>query len=73
MRTVAECQEILRVANKDFLNTFQKLMDESEVIETEKTTFRYYCEAVMVLRHFQRPGAVEGMSVSASILQLEGD
>ncbi|KAJ4921930.1 hypothetical protein JOQ06_022194 [Pogonophryne albipinna] len=25
--------------------------------------YRYYCEALMMLRHFQRPGAVEGMTV----------
>ncbi|KAI4800245.1 hypothetical protein KUCAC02_013374 [Chaenocephalus aceratus] len=33
------------------------------VSPTEKTWYRYYCEAVMMLRHFQRPGAVEGMTV----------
>ena len=70
MRTVAECQEILRVAKKDFLNTFQKFMDDSDVPDTDQTTYRYYCEAVMVFRHFQRPGAVEGMTVSASILTV---
>ena len=68
MRSVADCQGILNVAKEDFLNIFKKLMDESHVSDSEKTTFRYYCEAVMVFRHFQLPGAVEGMTVSASSL-----
>lgn len=68
MRSVADCQDILKVAKADFLNIFKKLMDESDVSEGEKTSFRYYCEAVMVLRHFQLPGVVGGMTVSASIV-----
>ncbi|XP_062305981.1 uncharacterized protein LOC134010129 [Osmerus eperlanus] len=64
MRSVADCQDILKVAKADFLKIFKKLMDESDVSEVEKTSFRYYCEAVMVLRHFQLPGAVEGMTVT---------
>ena len=66
MRSVADCQEILNVAKEDFLNIFKKLMDESHVEDSEKTSFRYYCEAVMVVGHFLLPGAVEGMTVSAS-------
>jgi len=30
----------------------------------EKTMFCYYCEAILILGHFQRPGAVEGVTVS---------
>ncbi|XP_067091775.1 uncharacterized protein [Osmerus mordax] len=63
MRSVADCQEILNVAKEDFLNILRRLMDESHVFDSEKTSFRYYCEAVMVFRHFQLPGAVEGMTV----------
>ena len=68
MRSVADCQEILNVAKDDFLCIFTKLMDESHVDVIENTLFRYYCEAVMVFRHFQFPGAVEGMTVRASSL-----
>ena len=60
----------MRVAKVDFLNIFQKFTDEHDVTDSEKTTYRYYCEAVMVLRHFQRPGAVEGLTVSVSILTV---
>lgn len=67
-RSVRDCQEILRVAKPDFLNLFGKLITDDLVSDSEKTMYRYYCQAVMVLRHFQRPGAVEGMTVSASLL-----
>ncbi|XP_062319038.1 uncharacterized protein LOC134021929 [Osmerus eperlanus] len=63
MRSIADCQEILNVAKAEFLNIFKKLMDESDVSEGDKTSFRHYCETVMVLGHFQHPGAVEGMTV----------
>ncbi|XP_075947876.1 uncharacterized protein LOC142949895 [Anarhichas minor] len=67
-RSVRECQEVLRVARADFLHTFGRFVPKDgevseEVSNTEKTTYRYYCEAIMVLRHFQCPGAVEGMTV----------
>ncbi|XP_022535113.2 uncharacterized protein LOC111194629 [Astyanax mexicanus] len=61
-RSVAECQEVLRVANRDFLSVYGRLISNGVVSESEKTMYRYYCEAIMVLRQFQRPGAVEGMT-----------
>lgn len=64
-RSLSDCTEILRAAKKDFLNIFGNLISSAFVLsDTEKTTYRYYCEAVMVFGHFQRPGAVEGMTVS---------
>ena len=68
MRSLADCQNILKVAKDDFLYIFKKLIDEYHVDDSEKTSFRYYCEAVMVLGHFLVPGAVEGLTVSTSSL-----
>ncbi|XP_070409748.1 uncharacterized protein [Nothobranchius furzeri] len=39
-------------------------MNNNPVTKDQKTLFRYYCEAILILGHFQRPGAVEGFSVS---------
>ncbi|XP_051551677.1 uncharacterized protein LOC127439557 [Myxocyprinus asiaticus] len=60
----SECREILRVSKADFLNIFGQFISGAEVDNSEKTMYRYYCEAIMVFRHFQRPGAVEGLTVS---------
>lgn len=56
---------MLKVAKPDFLNTYGSLLRGEDVTPRDKTMYRYYCEAVMVFRHFQRPGAVEGMTVSS--------
>ncbi|KAK2814283.1 hypothetical protein Q5P01_000646 [Channa striata] len=45
------------------LGIFGNLQEEKIVSAEEKTLFRYYCEAILILGHFQRPGAVEGMTV----------
>ncbi|KAK9516040.1 hypothetical protein VZT92_025299 [Zoarces viviparus] len=64
-RSLRECQEVLRVAEKEFLHIFGMLInkDSAKVSAQQRTYYRYYLEAILVLRHFQRPGAVEGMSV----------
>ncbi|KAK9535941.1 hypothetical protein VZT92_005775 [Zoarces viviparus] len=64
-RSLRECQEVLRVAEKEFLQIFWMLInkDSAKVSIQQRTYYRYYLEAILVLRHFQRPGAVEGMSV----------
>ncbi|XP_062417767.1 uncharacterized protein si:dkey-23a23.2 isoform X2 [Pungitius pungitius] len=65
-RSLRECQEVLRVAKTDFLKTFRKCVSDqscSKVSENELTNFRYYCEAILVLRHFQPPAVVEEMTV----------
>ncbi|XP_041649898.1 uncharacterized protein LOC121513935 [Cheilinus undulatus] len=61
--TVYQCQEILRVARADFLNSFRKLLSEVPLSSHEKTFYRYYLQALLVLKHFQRPVAVEVMTV----------
>lgn len=67
-RSVAECQKILRVAKKDMLTICGNLRENKLVSSEEKTRFRYYCVAIIVLGHFQRPGVAEGMSVSVGPL-----
>ncbi|KAK2814259.1 hypothetical protein Q5P01_000661 [Channa striata] len=62
-KTISECQRLLRNAKKDMLGIFGNLQEEKIVSAEEKTLFRYYCEAILILGHFQRPGAVEGMTV----------
>ncbi|XP_062413872.1 uncharacterized protein LOC119206513 [Pungitius pungitius] len=65
-RGLAECQEVLRAGEADFLRTFQKCVSGEGgegMSESEKTGYRYYLEAVLVLRHFQSPGAVEAFTV----------
>ncbi|KAK5891617.1 hypothetical protein CgunFtcFv8_018848 [Champsocephalus gunnari] len=64
MPTVHDCNQVLRSGKKRFLDIYNRMaLSKIEVSPTEKTWYRYYCEAVMMLRHFQRPGAVEGMTV----------
>ncbi|KAI4800254.1 hypothetical protein KUCAC02_013383 [Chaenocephalus aceratus] len=64
MPTVHDCNLVLRSGKKRFLDIYNRMAISKIVVSpTEKTWYRYYCEAVMMLRHFQRPGAVEGMTV----------
>ncbi|KAL1277210.1 hypothetical protein QQF64_023883 [Cirrhinus molitorella] len=59
---IKDCQKILKVAKPDFLRIHENLLSGQEVSNTEKTLYRYYCEALLVFRHMQRPGAVEGFT-----------
>ncbi|KAL2093818.1 hypothetical protein ACEWY4_011130 [Coilia grayii] len=61
--SVSERQEILRVAKTDFLDVYRRLLVKKNVSNNRKTMYRYYCEAVVVLAHYQRPGVAEGMTV----------
>ncbi len=65
--STAVCQKILKAAKADFLKIYGNILKGSEVSNAEKTLFRYYCEALLVFRHMQCPGAVEGFTVSSSI------
>ncbi len=61
-------QKILKAAKADFLRIYGNLLKGSEVTNAEKTLYRYYCEAILIFRHHQCPGAVEGLTVSSFIL-----
>lgn len=63
-KSLSECQKLLHKAKKDMLGIFGNLQADKFVSAEDKTLFRYYCEAILILGHFQRPGAVEGMTVS---------
>lgn len=64
---IKDCQTILRVAKPDFLRIHGDLLKRKELSNTEKTLYRYYCEALLVFRHMQRPGTVEALTVSSSV------
>ncbi|MGH0174227.1 UNVERIFIED_CONTAM: hypothetical protein FKN15_067615 [Acipenser sinensis] len=59
----AECLAILLVAKKDFLEIIDKAAIETALDEQEYLTVLYYLEAVLMLRHLQRPGVVKNMTV----------
>lgn len=65
---IKDCQKILRVAKSDVLRIQRDLQVGRELSNTDRTLYRYYCEALLVFVHMQRPGAVEALTVSSSIL-----
>ncbi|ROJ64734.1 N-lysine methyltransferase KMT5A-A [Anabarilius grahami] len=62
--TLQDCQRVLRVSKADMLIIHRKLLDQQHVEEDQRTLFRYFCEAILVLRYFQRPEAVRAFKVS---------
>ncbi|XP_053531453.1 uncharacterized protein LOC128629108 isoform X1 [Ictalurus punctatus] len=73
MMTVTQYQAILAVARNDFLKIFRKLVSSAQVLSTEETSYRRYCTALLVLRHFQCPAAVQGLTVSEWVNRKEVD
>ncbi|MEQ2201261.1 hypothetical protein XENOCAPTIV_009901 [Xenoophorus captivus] len=63
-RSLHECHKVMRVCKKDMFGLFAKLLEHKQISREEKTLFRYYCEAIILLKHYQRPGVVEGFTVS---------
>ncbi|MEQ2173385.1 hypothetical protein GOODEAATRI_031618 [Goodea atripinnis] len=63
-RSLHECHKVMWVCKKDMLGLFAKLLEHKEISTEEKTLFRYYCEAIILLKHYQRPGVVEGFTLS---------
>ncbi|XP_048064780.1 uncharacterized protein LOC125279313 [Megalobrama amblycephala] len=63
-KSLQECQAVLRKAHKDMLSVYGRMLEGDHVASEEKTMFRYYCEAILILAHFQRPGAVEGLTTT---------
>ncbi|ROJ64732.1 N-lysine methyltransferase KMT5A-A [Anabarilius grahami] len=62
--TLQDCQRVLRVSKADMLIIHRKLQDQQHVEEDQRTLFRYFCEAILVLRYFQRPEAVRAFKAS---------
>lgn len=71
-KSLRECQAVLRKAKKDMLSVYGRMLEGDHVASEEKTIFRYYCEAILILGHFLRPGAVEGLTVSGLDLSFCG-
>ncbi|XP_077128584.1 uncharacterized protein LOC143790632 isoform X2 [Ranitomeya variabilis] len=61
--TAAEAQKILDVAKPDFLKCLRKICAGSKVKEQQLQILNYL-ECLLVLKHGQRPGVVQHMSVS---------
>lgn len=65
-----DCWAVLRAAKEDFLGIMAKVSDSAPNFSVQ-LTFRecrlvlYYLEAIVILRHLQRPGVVENMMVGA--------
>ncbi|XP_073687498.1 uncharacterized protein [Garra rufa] len=66
-----DCQKILTAAKADFLRIRGNLLKGGEVSGAEKTLYRYYCEAVLVFRHLQGPGAVEVLTDADWVERLQ--
>ncbi|XP_067271046.1 uncharacterized protein [Pseudorasbora parva] len=62
--TLQDCQRVLRVSQADMLGIHRKLLDQQHLEEDQRTLFRYFCEAILVLRYFQRPEAVKAFKAS---------
>ncbi|XP_028990747.3 uncharacterized protein LOC114846136 [Betta splendens] len=63
-KTLSDCRAILRMSKEDMLGLFARYKEGQIVAADENTLFRYYCEAILVFGHFQKPGVVEGITVS---------
>lgn len=51
------------------LGIHRRLLERQHVEVDQLTHFRYFCEAILVLRYIQRPEAVIAFKVSTSTLQ----
>lgn len=65
-----DCSAVVKAAEKDFLEVMAKLSEDgSDALNpSEKILVVYYLEAILVLVHLQRPGVVENMTVSVTVI-----
>lgn len=70
--TPHDCLAVLRAAKQDFMAVMAKVfLDKDVALETAECSFVvYYLQAVVILKHLQRPGVVEHMTVSILMLFL---
>ncbi|XP_066531555.1 uncharacterized protein [Hoplias malabaricus] len=69
-----DCWAVLDAAKKDFLAVIGKLNGRGHIrghqlTQQESQLVLYYLEAVLILRHLQRPGVVEHMTVNEWVLR----
>ncbi|XP_057214685.1 uncharacterized protein LOC130569212 isoform X2 [Triplophysa rosa] len=69
--SITDCQRILRVAEPDFLRINGNLQNGLALSNTEKTMYRYYCEALLVFCHMQRPQAVENLTDAEWVKRIQ--
>ena len=62
--TPRDCLAVLRAAKQDFMAVMAKVfLDKSVTLEMAECSFVvYYLQAVLILKHLQRPGVVEHMT-----------
>ncbi|XP_051809492.1 uncharacterized protein LOC110945292 isoform X2 [Acanthochromis polyacanthus] len=66
--TPHDCTAVLRAAKKDFLAILGKIDDTTQSYDCQLETSEclivlYYLEAIVVLKHLQKPGVVEHMTI----------
>jgi len=54
------------------MSIYRRLLEGDHVASDEKTLFCYYCEAILILGHLQRPAVVEGVTVSVKTSVVMG-
>ncbi|CAM4574692.1 unnamed protein product [Leuciscus chuanchicus] len=59
---IADCQKIITLAKSDVLRIQRDLDMDKECPRTDKTMYRYFCEALLVFKHVQCPQAVEALT-----------
>lgn len=70
IKSVSQCQEVLQVAKPDFLDIFGRLITHQPINDSQKTMYRYYLEAIIVLQNFQRPRVAEKMTVNEYVNRM---
>ncbi|XP_073525148.1 uncharacterized protein, partial [Phyllobates terribilis] len=63
-KTPRECQRVLDAAKPSFLKSIQNVKHSKVSTKATKLEILNYLEAILVLKHLQRPGVVQNMSVS---------
>ena len=67
--TPADCWAVLEKAKQDFLVIMDKLSVTTDTLEPAESIFVvYYLEAIIILKHLQRPCVVAHMTVSVIVL-----
>ncbi|KAG1927300.1 hypothetical protein F2P79_024363 [Pimephales promelas] len=59
---IEDCQSILRLSMPDILRIRGDLDKNKECPSTDKTLYRYVCEALLVFKHVQCPQAVQALT-----------
>ncbi|XP_063818596.1 uncharacterized protein LOC135056855 [Pseudophryne corroboree] len=58
-----DCNQLLDVAKPDFLNCIYRADIGDKLLVKDKICILYYLEALLILKHLQRPGVVANMTV----------